>query len=71
MVIFQITIKQRSKLAAGIQEMIVPMTFVKYLMVGKMVGKSRTKSFSFCFFSSVGVMIIFTESITKSKIIVL
>ena len=59
-------------MAAGIQEMIVPMTFAKYLMVSLLVlSKPKTKAFSFGFFSLLSVTIIFTESITKPKILIL
>ena len=52
--------------------MIVPMTFAKYLIVGLLIlSKPKTKVFSFDFFSLVSVTMIFTESITKPKILIL
>ena len=52
--------------------MIVPITFAKYLMVGLLVlSKFNSKVFSFYFFSSVSVAIIFAESITKPKVLIL
>ena len=52
--------------------MIVPMTFAKYFIVGILIlSKLKTKAFSFCFFSSVSVTIIFTGSIKKPNILII
>ena len=48
------------------------MTLAEYLMVDLLTfSKFKTKVFCFCFFSSVSVTIILTESITKPKILIL
>ena len=53
--------------AAGIYEIIIPMSLAKYLMVGFLV---LIQSFE-GFFSVISLMIIFTESIAKPKILLL